>query len=75
MTAAHTTHFTQDTTLEDAYVTGFQTAFDDLMRMHQLDMARRLVSGWVQRLQEGHEAAVRLTPHVTRAKELLELYA
>jgi hypothetical protein len=75
MAAAHTTHFAPDTHLNDAYVAGFTQAFEALMHMHKLDHARRLVAGWVQRLEEGHEAAARLAPHVTQARELLALYA
>lgn len=78
MTAAPSTpyaSFTQDAHLEDAYVVAFQTAFDELIHLHQFDMARRLVSGWVKRLEEGHDAAARLTPHVKRAQYALELCA
>jgi hypothetical protein len=75
MTAAHTTDFASHTHLNDAYVASFTHAFEELMHMRQLDHARRLVAGWVQRLEEGHEAAARLAPHVRQAKELLALYA
>ena len=79
MAAASTTiqseTFASNLSLEDAYVVGFVQAFEELMTLRQLDYARRLVSSWTRRLEEGHAATAQLTPHLAHAKAQLALCA